>query len=166
MRRKFMGVVVFAALVGCQQEGGKQDGSGSGSGSDAARIQGEWVFDSVTDNGEKLPDAQMAEVKSSKAVITAEKFIIKRPGQDDIENIYKIDSSKTPKEIDITEVRHIVKKTGASTDVPYVNKSIYALDGDTLTICSPKDDDPRPSEMTSKNGSGASLVVFKRAKAK
>jgi uncharacterized protein (TIGR03067 family) len=160
----FMGVVVVAAMVGCQQGGGKQDGSGSGSGSDVARIQGEWVFDSVTENGEKLPDAQMAEVKSSKAVITADKVVIKRPGHGDIENTYKIDSSKTPKEIDITEVRHIVTKTGAASDVPYVNKSIYVLDGDTLTICSPKDDDPRPAEMVSKKGNGASLVIFKRAK--
>jgi uncharacterized protein (TIGR03067 family) len=162
MRRILIGSLVFVALVGCQQ-GAKEPTGSSSTGSDAERIQGEWVFDSVTDDGKSLPESQMAEVRTAKAVITADKFTIKQPGRSEIEQAYRIDSSKKPKEIDITETRRMMKQTGA-TEVQYVNKGIYVLDGDTLTICSPKDEDPRPAEIGSKAGSGVTLVVFKRAK--
>ena len=46
-------------------------------------------------------------------------------------------------------------------------KGIYALDGDTLTICdnAPNLDKGRPAALEAKSGSGYVLITFKRAKA-
>jgi uncharacterized protein (TIGR03067 family) len=46
-------------------------------------------------------------------------------------------------------------------------KGIYALDGDTLTICdnAPNLDKGRPAAFEAKSGSGYVLITFKRAKA-
>jgi uncharacterized protein (TIGR03067 family) len=45
-------------------------------------------------------------------------------------------------------------------------KGIYALDGDTLTVCdnAPNLDKGRPAALEAKSGSGYVLITFKRAK--
>jgi uncharacterized protein (TIGR03067 family) len=60
---------------------------------------------------------------------------------------YKLDPSKNPKEIDITEKGKTVL-------------GIYAIDGDTLTIC--VNERFRPTEL--RDGPGCTFIVLKREK--
>ncbi len=52
------------------------------------------------------------------------------------------------------------------TDKGKTWKGIYALDGDTLTICdnAPNVEKGRPSSFEAKSGSGYALIIFVRAK--
>jgi uncharacterized protein (TIGR03067 family) len=70
----------------------------------------------------------------------------------------RLDPSTKPPAIDFEHTERALKgKTW---------KGIYALDGDTLTICdnAPNLDKGRPAAFESKSGSGYVLITFKRAK--
>ena len=68
----------------------------------------------------------------------------------------KIDAAKTPKNLDITpEDGSRRRKT---------MKAIYEVKGDELKICHGDHDADRPTELTSKEGSGLTLATFKRVK--
>ena len=69
---------------------------------------------------------------------------------------FKIDPTKTPKEIDVMD------ESGVKNDKTKLG--IYALDGDTYKYCLAPAGKPRPTEFTSKAGSGHSLGVSKREK--
>jgi RNA polymerase sigma factor (sigma-70 family) len=120
---------------------------------DKEKIQGEWKVESVTLNGKEPPDAE--QVKSATWIIGAEKITVKA-GDKNLESTYKIDPSVTPKTIDVTS-----KVEG---DKGRTMLGIYTLDGDTLKICSNLIGDDRPSELASKEGSNAMLVVLNRLK--
>jgi uncharacterized protein (TIGR03067 family) len=64
---------------------------------------------------------------------------------------FTIDPSKKPKEIDIM-----------SKDETRVG--IYALDGDTLKICTSKDKGDRPKEFATTADNGFALIILKREK--
>ena len=67
-----------------------------------------------------------------------------------------IDPSRKPAEMDITGTN------GPNKDKTI--KSIYKLDGDTLTICYTIADGDRPTKFETKAGSKLFLVVYKREK--
>jgi len=70
---------------------------------------------------------------------------------------YKLDPSKKPKAIDIT---NLDGKDGKDTTL-----GIYELDDDNLKLCwSEKDPEHRPTKFASDEGSGQTMVVFKREK--
>lgn len=68
----------------------------------------------------------------------------------------KVDAARTPKEMDIV-----------GTDGPNKGKTIktiYKLDGDTMTVCYELGDGPRPTAFESKAGTKVFLAEYKRAK--
>ena len=68
----------------------------------------------------------------------------------------KIDASKSPKTIDLTP-----------GDGPQEGKTmagIYEIKGDELRVCHGEPDKARPSELSSKEGSGVMLITLKRIK--
>jgi len=69
--------------------------------------------------------------------------------------IYKIDASKTPKQVNIDPEQGVNKGKKIA--------AIYKLDGDTLTICYDFDE-RRPLEFRTKEGDHRLLAVFKRDK--
>jgi uncharacterized protein (TIGR03067 family) len=79
-----------------------------------------------------------------------------RGRQDVASGIIRIDSTKIPKEIDILD------ETGMKNG--QTKLGIYELDGDTYTYCLAPPGKPRPTEFSSKEGSGYSLGVSKREK--
>ena len=70
--------------------------------------------------------------------------------------VFKVNPAASPKTIDLTF------SDGPGKDK--TQKGIYELDQDTQKICFAKGDQPRPSEFTSKPGSGQMIQVLKREK--
>ena len=96
---------------------------------------------------------------AAKLVFTAEKVVVQTPvGKDtkDDPASYKLDSSKTPKEIDFTPLEGTVKgKT---------KEWIYSLDGDILKLCMPgPEGGPRPTELAADESGKNILLTLKAA---
>ena len=74
------------------------------------------------------------------------------------EGTFRVDPSKDPATIDFEHAEGALKGKAW--------KGIYALDGDTLTICdnAPNLEKDRPAAFEAKSGSGYVLITFTRAK--
>jgi len=123
---------------------------------DSETIQGGWEVGSLSEGGGGSPK-EAEQLKNALWVFEKEKMLWKLEGEDKIpEATYKLDSTKTPKTIDLTVSlgelqRHI--------------EGIYTLVGDELTICIPLGQDtPRPTEFNAPQGTERSLFALKRKK--
>ena len=118
---------------------------------DMDALQGNWQVVSMERDGEAVNIA-----KDAARVIKADKYALTlRPGLT-IEGAYKIDPGAKPKTMETT-----------ASNGPYKDKEllgIYELDGNTLRICYAPPGKDRPTEFTTKAGSGWILTVHKRAK--
>ncbi len=92
----------------------------------------------------------------TKFVYHGDKWMVKVGDQTVAAGIWKIDATKTPKEIDVMD------ETGVKNDKTKLG--IYEIDGDTYKYCLAPAGKPRPTEFTSKEGTGCSLGVSKREK--
>jgi uncharacterized protein (TIGR03067 family) len=73
------------------------------------------------------------------------------------EGTFKVDDSKTPKELDLTVTEGGREQT---------HLAIYKLDGDTLRVCKSHPPDLRPTEFATQAGAKwPAIFVFKRQKA-
>lgn len=110
------------------------------------KLQGKWNVESFEFNGsdvEAMKDA-VREFKDHRYTLTP-------TSSDVISGTIKLDSMKTPKEIDL-------EVNGRTL------KGIYELDGDTFKLCYALEGDQRPKELASEPNSGVVLVVHKKAK--
>jgi len=73
-----------------------------------------------------------------------------------ISGAFKVDATKKPKTMDMTP------SEGRYKDKTLLG--IYELDGDTLKICFAEPGKDRPTDFTSKAGSGVVLAIHKREK--
>lgn len=119
---------------------------------DAKALEGTWQAQSGEFGGQKFPDeilkATKLEVKAGNYSVTV--------GKDNDKGTTKVDSSKSPKEMDIT-----------GTDGPNKGKTflaIYELDGDTLKVCYDLSGKERPKEFKTESGTLTFMVVYKRVK--
>lgn len=120
---------------------------------DIEKMQGTLVLVSGERDGKKFTDE---EIKQSKLIIQGDTFKIpKSTVGTSQEGTFKIDPSKTPKQIDST--------AGSGTDKGKISLGIYELDGDTQKFCFAPPGKDRPKEFSSKPGSGHLLQVWKRA---
>jgi uncharacterized protein (TIGR03067 family) len=118
---------------------------------DEDKIQGVWLVVLMEKGGEKAP---IEVSKDAKMTITDGTFKMELAGRAENGTVtYKLDPSKTPKQIDITESR------GGKNDVVI---GIYSLDGDDLKICFSKD--IRPKDLATQAGDNNFLLVLKRDK--
>jgi len=117
---------------------------------DLEKLQGTWNVQSMTRGGK---DAPAEEVAKHKLVIEGEKFLPQTDGKKDAEATFKLDATKKPPAIDVTN------KDGE------IALGIYQIDGDTLKLAvqRPGGKD-RPTEFTSPADSEVSLMVLKREK--
>jgi uncharacterized protein (TIGR03067 family) len=118
---------------------------------DLKRLEGDWVMVSGEQEGEKLPE-QM--IKESRVTMKGNTHTVKL-GDETIKGTHKLDPTKKPKTID---VRH----EGASNDQPLLG--IYELKGDEFKVCFAAPGKERPTEFTSKSGTGQFLHIWKRQK--
>lgn len=124
--------------------GAKDDAKG-----DHEKIQETWQVVSAEDSGRKAPDEV---IKNLKLVITKDKITYK-VGDKTTEWSYKLDATKKPKWIDLTE--------GDRTML-----GIYELEGDNLKICFPEGrKGERSTAFESKpNSVNDILIIVKREK--
>ena len=122
------------------------------------KLRGTWLAVSLVNDGKTLMDEKTPPKKgpTTKLVYDANKWLIKVGDKTVASGVFKIDSTKKPKEIDIMD------ETGITNDKTKLG--IYELDGDTYKYCLAPAGKPRPTDFTSKEGSGHSLGVSKREK--
>jgi uncharacterized protein (TIGR03067 family) len=126
--------------------------------SDLDKLGGTWLTISLVNDGKTLVDEKTPpkEGPMTKLVYEGTKWMIKVGDKTVATGIFKVDSTKKTKEIDIMD------ETGTKNDKTKLG--IYEIDGDTYKFCLAGAGKPRPTEFTSKEGSGHSLGVMKREK--
>jgi uncharacterized protein (TIGR03067 family) len=126
--------------------------------SDRDKLQGAWLTVSLINDGKTLVDDKSPTKPGPATVLIyeGEKWIIKVGDKAVASGVFKVDSTKKPKEIDIFDESGM---TNAQTKL-----GIFELDGDTYRYCLAPAGKPRPTEFASKPGSGHSLGVSKRGK--
>jgi|ERR1700721_1807375 uncharacterized protein (TIGR03067 family) len=126
--------------------------------SDLDKLQGTWLTVSLVNDGKTVVDEKTPpkEGPMTKVAYEGTKWMIKVGDKTVFTGIFKIDSAKKPKEIDFMEESD---KKGEKTKL-----GIYEIDGDKIKFCLAPPGKPRPTEFTSKEGSGHSLGVMRREK--
>jgi uncharacterized protein (TIGR03067 family) len=119
-----------------------------------AKLQGTWQLVSSETNGKKLPEEQ---VKQFRVKIEKDRHTVTFGDQVVAHEVkFTVDPTTQPKGTEDT-----------LEDEPNRGKKIrgiYLLEGDSLTSCVGAIDAPRPTEFSSKPGSGQSLRRFTRVK--
>jgi uncharacterized protein (TIGR03067 family) len=119
---------------------------------DLKATAGKWAVAKATIGGKDFTAA----FKTLELQIAADgAYTLKINGETD-KGTVKADPTKTPKEMDI------LGKEGPNAGKTI--KTIYKLDGDTLTVCYELGDGDRPTAFESKAGTKQFLAEYKRAK--
>jgi uncharacterized protein (TIGR03067 family) len=119
---------------------------------DLKKMEGEWALTSGELGGTKFPDEV---AKTIKLVLKGDTYAVTAGDKVDRGTV-KLDTSKSPKTIDIT-----------GTEGPNKGKTfpaIYELTEDTLKVCYNLGGSDRPSEFKSKEGTQIFLATYKRVK--
>ena len=117
------------------------------------KFQGTWTFESSEAGGKALP---AGELKGLILTFEGDKHTVKKGDEVIQVGTQKLDSSKSPKTIDVTMTERVNK--GA------VMLGIYEIDGDTLKVCFDPQGKKRPTEFKSAPGSANFVNVHKRVK--
>jgi uncharacterized protein (TIGR03067 family) len=133
-------------------------GRDAASARDLAGLQGIWMTVSLVSDGKTLVDEKHPPKEGSvtKLEYDGNHWMVKVEGKTIASGIFRIDATKTPKEVDILDasgVRNEKSKLG-----------IYELKGDTYRYCLAPAGKPRPAEFASKAGSDYSLGMMRREK--
>ena len=117
-------------------------------------MQGTWKVTASTSKGEKVPTEDL---KDLFLIFKADAIHIREGGKTTENFSFLLDPTKKIKEIDLTIL--VGKLKGR------VDRGIYQIERDTLTICIQSNkDSPRPSEFRSPADSDLWLVVLQRSK--
>jgi uncharacterized protein (TIGR03067 family) len=135
-------VLVSASLAGTSAV--EQDKVSS---AELKKLEGTWDLISCEIDGKK-------DKVDGRVVIQGNKFTVYFGDEDFAEATFTNDPTKKPKTIDFVAI-----KPGKGTK----SVGIYEIAGDNLKLCG-AEGEKRPTTFTSKEGSGWSLLVCKRAK--
>jgi uncharacterized protein (TIGR03067 family) len=147
-----LSMVVAASVVGARRAlacrpaaAGKDEAP-----QDEDKIVGTWAFMSFEKGGQKEPEEDF---KEAKLIFAADGKLTAKLPKGEKGGTYKLDPAKKPKAITIT------------TENGGTILGIYKLERDTLTVClGDENDNDRPTEFASKEGTKVVLVVLKREK--
>ena len=125
---------------------------------DLDKLQGTWLTVSLVSDGKTLVDEKdpPKEGPTTKLAYEGDRWMVKVGDKTVASGTTKIDSTKTPKEIDVMD------ESGMQNGK--TKFGIYELDEDMYKYCLAPAGKPRPTEFASKAGSGHSLGVSKREK--
>ena len=124
-----------------------------GGGGDAAALRGSWTCVSAVVDGKPLPEKT---VRQLKLVLTADRYKTERGDEVLFDSTYRLDPGHKPGRIEM------IGTEGDAAGKPALG--IYLLEGDTLKICYAMPGGKRPERFDSAPGSGAFLVLWRRAK--
>ncbi len=119
---------------------------------DAKKLDGSWTLASGENDGKKVSADTL---KGSMLTIAGDNHTVKM-GDATYKGTHKLDATKKPKTIDITD-----------TEGPFKDKTvlgIYELDGDTFKLCYSDPGKDRPKDFTAKEGTGYHCHVWMREK--
>ena len=120
---------------------------------DTAQLQGEWSMVSGEIDAQPLPAEYL---KGSRRVNKDDETTVTIAGRVFMKARFTIDPTKKPKTIDYTVSEG---QTKGKTQL-----GIYEIDGDTVKFCYSAPGKDRPTDFTTKEGSGRVLSVWKREK--
>ncbi|HEY4593463.1 MAG TPA: TIGR03067 domain-containing protein [Thermoanaerobaculia bacterium] len=125
---------------------------------DLDKLQGTWLTVSLVNDGKVLVGENVPSKPGPATTFAYEgnRWLVKVGDKTVASGIFKVDATKTPKEIDILD------ESGTQNDKTKLG--IYELDGDTYRYCLAPAGKPRPAEFSSAEGSGYSLGVSRREK--
>jgi uncharacterized protein (TIGR03067 family) len=125
---------------------------------DSDRLRGTWLTVSLVNNGRTLVDEKSPpkEGPITKLAYEGNNWMIKVGDKTVASGKFTLDATKNPKQIDIMD------ESGKSNDKTKLG--IYEITGNTYRYCLASAGKPRPTDFTSKEGSGNSLGVMKREK--
>jgi uncharacterized protein (TIGR03067 family) len=128
------------------------DGQG-GAAKERKKLKGTWTITSVVRNENPLPEDKL---KDLKFVFQGENFVQKAGDKTLAKGTFRLDPGKKPPTIDL--MMNEGEEKGKTI------KGIYELKDDVLRICGAGPGHERPTEFAAKDGSGHTLITFKRAK--
>lgn len=144
-----VGLVILSGVLGCQPKTEDKKTVAD----DLKKTEGTWTLVSGEADGKPLPEA---EVKSAKLTIVGDAYTVDLGAAGVKKGTQKLDATKSPKQIDAKD-----------TSGPTVgeNHGIYEFtaDGD-FRVCFAAPGKERPTEFTTKPGSGHFMHLWKRAK--
>ena len=150
MKRHVLFLVAVASFVvgsGFLAAGGDADAIKK----DRKQMTGTWRPTSYEKDGKKSPAEQL---EKTRTIFGADgKVMVQRDGKTIVEGNINIDPTKKPKQSE-----------GTFTEGELKGKTlgIYEIDGDNMRICYALPGKDRPTEFSSKPGSGHVFVVYKR----
>jgi uncharacterized protein (TIGR03067 family) len=153
-----MKAVCFLILTTVAMMGADGPGKDDPSKGDVDKLRGTWLTVSLVNNGKTLVDEKTPpkEGPATTLVYDGDKWMVKVGDKSVAKGVFKIDSTKKPKEIDILD------ESGVKNEKTKLG--IYELQGDTYKFCLASAGKSRPKDFSSKEGNGDSLGVMTRQK--
>jgi uncharacterized protein (TIGR03067 family) len=149
MRTHLLPAIALGSFLACSDLSAAADDTKN----DADKLQGNWGCVSGKKDGKPIAEGT---VQKLRLVLTKDKYATYRGDELLFESVYKLDTAKSPRRIDIIGTEGDNKGKAA--------QGIYLLEGETLKLCYTMPGKDRPNEFESKPGSGASFTIWKRAK--
>jgi uncharacterized protein (TIGR03067 family) len=120
---------------------------------DLDKFQGSWTLISLERDGKKMPPEEARKIKLT---ILGNKFVLRKDGMDVSEGSFSLDPSGKPKKVDETIT--------AGPNKGKILMAIYEIDDTHHTVCFARAGGKRPTEFSSRPGTGQILQVWKRDK--
>jgi uncharacterized protein (TIGR03067 family) len=123
---------------------------------DLDKLQGAWLTVSLVSDGKTVVDENLPPRPGPTTKVTYEgnQWTVTVGEKTVATGTIKVDSKKTPKELDVLD------ESGMINDK--TKRAIYELDGDTFRYCIALAGKPRPTNFSSKEGSGNAMIVSRR----
>lgn len=141
------GLLLAAGLLLATQDPG---------GDDLQKLQGTWLTVSLVTSGKAVMDENLPPKPGpvTRLVYEGNQWKVRVGEKTVATGTWKIDSTRTPKEIDIMD------ESGMKNEKTKL--AIYELEGDTYRYCIAPAGKPRPTEFSAKEGSDNALIVSRR----